>query len=330
MAKSPIVAFAITGGYNALMSLLYGSAYILAMAYTQPAHSEVALQVVHYTLSLLSPIVSVVRAAILSVNLFSILCDGHGNFSSASPLSMSKFGGPIVYLVGWIVFLFNPLLWLEYGEPVPSWLRRKDNTEAFHSDLEGLVAHTGMFGAEVRAEAGRVHHSRDALRVLEVSKKFPGGFIALNDLSFGVHNETFALLGPNSAGKTTTFNMIRGDIRPSRGDIEVCGESIVHDQADARLGLGVTPQFTAADSQLTEHLVICGSLKGLHGKELKRNVDLLMEATALTQYADRFATKLSGGNGRKLSLALSLPGNPRVILIDKYSTGVYAATKRAM
>ncbi|QRV83170.1 ABC transporter [Ceratobasidium sp. AG-Ba] len=339
-AKSPIVAFAIAGGYNALMSLLYGSAYILAMTYTQPAHSESALQVVRYepgvfsdyTLSLLSPIVSVVRAAILSVNLFSILCDGLGNFSSTSPFSMSKFGGPIVYLVGWIIFLFSLLLWLEYGKPVPSWLRRKDNTEAFHSDLEGLVAHTGMFGAEVRAEAERVHRSHDALRVLDVSKKFPGGFTAVNDLSFGVHNETFALLGPNGAGKTTTFNMIRGDIRPSRGDIEVCGKSIVHDQADARLGLGVTPQFTAADSQLTvkEHLMIYGSLKGLHGKELKRNVDLLMEATALTRYADRFATKLSGGNGRKLSLALSLIGNPRVLLIDEYSTGVDAATKRAM
>ncbi|KAG9079874.1 hypothetical protein FRC06_007361, partial [Ceratobasidium sp. 370] len=79
-----------------------------------------------------------------------------------------------------------------------------------------------------------------------------------------------------------------------------------------------------------EHMMIYGSLKGLHGEELKRNVDLLMEATALTQYGDRLANKLSGGNARKLSLALALIGNPRVLLIDEYSTGVDAATKRAM
>ncbi|QRV97339.1 ABC transporter [Ceratobasidium sp. AG-Ba] len=195
-----------------------------------------------------------------------------------------------------------------------------------------------MFGVDVKVEAERVHDSQDALRVLDVSKRFPGGFTAVDNISFGVGNETLALLGPNGAGKTTTFNMIRGNIGPSEGDIKVCGKSIAYNQADARLGLGVTPQFTAVDSQLTvkEHLMIYGSLKacdiplGIHGKVLKQNVDLLMEATALTKYADRLATKLSGGNGRKLSLALSLIGNPRVLLIDEYSTGVDAATKRAM
>ncbi|KAG9125159.1 hypothetical protein FRC07_008748 [Ceratobasidium sp. 392] len=325
-AKSPIAAFAITGGYNALI------AYILAVTYSSPSRFEETLDAVHYTVSLISPVTSVVRAGIVSVNLFSILCDGLGNYSSTSPLAMNKFGGPIVYSVGWIVFLFSLLLWIENGKPIPSWLRSKDNSETMRADLEDLMAHSGMFGVEVKAEAERVHSSDDALRVLDLTKRFPGRFTAVDDVSFGVDSETLALLGPNGAGKTTTFNMIRGNIRPTEGDVRVSGKSIAHKLADARLSLGVTPQFTASDTQLTvkEHMMIYGSLKGLHGKELKRNVELLMEATALKRYESRLATKLSGGNGRKLSLALALLGNPRVLLIDEYSTGVDAATKRAM
>ena len=71
------------------------------------------------------------------------------------------------------------------------------------------------------------------------------------------------------------------------------------------------PQFTAIDSQLTvrEHLLVYGRLKGLYrGEELSRNVESLMHATSLHMYADRLASKLSGGNQRKLSLAIALIG----------------------
>ena len=99
--------------------------------------------------------------------------------------------------------------------------------------------------------------------MLGVTKTFPGRFTAVDDVSFGVHDETFAMLGPNGAGKTTTFNIIRGDIRPTRGDVLISGQSIVDELAAARVSLGVTPQFSAADSQLTvrEHMLIYGSLK---------------------------------------------------------------------
>lgn len=87
----------------------------------------------------------------------------------------------------------------------------------------------------------------------------------------------------------------------------------MHHPRSARLSLGVCPQFTAIDSQLTvrEHLLIYGRLKGLHrGEELKHNVESLMYATSLHMYADRLASKLSGGNQRKLSLAIALIGMP--------------------
>lgn len=77
------------------------------------------------------------------------------------------------------------------------------------------------------------------------------------------------------------------------------------------MSLGVCPQFTAIDSQLTvrEHLLVYGRLKGLYrGEEVQSNVERLMRATSLHMYADRLASKLSGGNQRKLSLAIALIG----------------------
>ncbi len=96
------------------------------------------------------------------------------------------------------------------------------------------------------------------------------------------------------------------------------GVSIVHHPRSARLSLGVCPQFTAIDSQLTvrEHLLVYGRLKGLYrGEELRSNVDSLMHATSLHMYADRLASKLSGGNQRKLSLAIALIGEIPLLLI---------------
>ncbi|KAG8774772.1 hypothetical protein FRC12_001832 [Ceratobasidium sp. 428] len=329
--KSPLAGFALAGGYNVIMSVLYTAAYMLTLTYTRSSDSSATLMTVHYTISLVSPVASVVRAAFVSVNLFSILCDGLGSYSPSSPSSINKFGGPIVYLIGWIFVLFGLLMWIEYGKPLPKWLRFWRNISTASNDTE-KTARDSAFSAEVRAEAERVQNSEDALRVLNVTKTFPGRFTAVDDVSFGVDNETFAMLGPNGAGKTTTFNIIRGDTRPTKGDVMIGGVSIVDELAAARVSLGVTPQFSAADSQLTvrEHMMIYGSLKGLRGDNLKENVELLMEATALSQYRDRLASKLSGGNARKLSLALALIGNPRVLLIDEYSTGIDAATKRAM
>lgn len=98
---------------------------------------------------------------------------------------------------------------------------------------------------------------------------------------------------------------------PESGDVLIDGTSVVRHPRLARLSLGVCPQFTAIDSQLTvrEHLLVYGRLKGLQqGQELHENVESILRGTALVVYADRLASKLSGGNQRKLSLAIALIG----------------------
>jgi len=78
-------------------------------------------------------------------------------------------------------------------------------------------------------------------------------------------------------------------------------------------------------------LLIYGRLKGLKsGPELQTSIEIVLQGTSLTIYADRLASKLSGGNQRKLSLAISLIGNPSVILIDEFSTGIDPKMKRDM
>ena len=117
--------------------------------------------------------------------------------------------------------------------------------------------------------------------------------------------------------ETVLTTCIGGDVIPDEGDVLINGVSVIHHPRSARLSLGVCPQFTAIDSQLTvrEHLLIYGRLKGLYrGEELKRNVENLMRATWLHIYADRLASKLSGGNQRKLSLAIALIGTSDAVL----------------
>jgi len=124
-----------------------------------------------------------------------------------------------------------------------------------------------------------------------------------------------------------------GDVLPDIGDVIINGTSVIRHPRTARSALGVCPQFTAIDSQLTtrEHLIIYGRLKGLrNGPELTESVDAVLRGTSLIAYADRLASKLSGGNQRKLSLAIALIGNPSVILIDEFSTGIDPKMKRDM
>jgi len=128
-------------------------------------------------------------------------------------------------------------------------------------------------------------------------------------------------------------NITGGDVLPDFGDIIIHGTSVVRHPRTARSSLGVCPQFTAIDSQLTvrEHLLIYGRLKGLrNGRELHESIEAVLEGTSLEKYADRLASKLSGGNQRKLSLAIAIIGNPSVILIDEFSTGIDPKMKRDM
>ncbi|KZT01143.1 P-loop containing nucleoside triphosphate hydrolase protein [Laetiporus sulphureus 93-53] len=335
--NSPLAAFALSAGYQIVTFLLYFAAHLIIVTYANVFDSSRDLSIIHFTLSVTAPVVSAVHAAFVSVNLFSLLCDGNQPATLPSMGQLSRFGGPILYLIGYSFALFAILVWVDSGSIRPRRLKshkRDSTTTKLASGVEELRA-ACIRRHDVDDEAAAAAKSNDALRVLNVVKAYgsPGNKV-VDDVSFGVPKDTiFALLGPNGAGKTTTFNMIRGDVIPNEGDVLINDVSIVNQPRAARLSLGVCPQFTAIDTALTvrEHLMIYGRLKGLYrGEEVQRNVHALMHATSLDMYADRLATSLSGGNQRKLALAIALIGNPSVVLIDEFSTGIDAKMKRDM
>ena len=220
---------------------------------------------------------------------------------------MNRFGSPILYLILYGLALFLILIWADTGAPLHllSLLRRhRADTTTTDTQIPEDVQ------AETRAVESDPSRSHDPLRVVHVSKQY-GSNQAIEDLSFGVGKDTiFSMLGPNGAGKTTAFNIIRGQLTPNNGDAFLNGMSITTQSTRARVSLGVCPQFTAIDSQLSvrEHLVVYGRLKGLRGDELKKDVTTLMRVTELWRYRDRLASKLSGGNQRKLALAIAMIG----------------------
>ncbi|KAK6508089.1 hypothetical protein TWF506_010193 [Arthrobotrys conoides] len=321
LAKSQLAAFAMVAGYNAVLFLLYMIGYMSVLTYSPIADQNRNIIIVHFALSIISPVPSFVRGLFASLNLFQIDCRDD---AFVAPQDMIAYGGPILYLVIQIIVYFSVMVWWESGA------YRLDTRRIFSKtkDTERDATETDR---EVFEELKRVDSSTsDGLRVLHVSKSF-GNVQAVEDVSFGVKpGEIFALLGPNGAGKSTTISMIRGVLRPDSGDIFVQGLKMhSKDKPEARSHLGVCPQFDACDQMTTrEHLRFYAKIRGVD--DIDHNVQVVLDAAGLTEFSERMAWKLSGGNRRKLSLAIALMGNPSVMLLDEPSSSMDSASQRLL
>ena len=305
------------------MFLLYFIAYLSVLTYTPVDKVDSYILVTHFTISLITPMGSLTRALFASLNIFSILCDGHS--IASYPGKITLYGGPILYLILQSIFLFGILLWYDSGS---IWTRVRRKAHKNSDKEEGLES----VEDEILSEVKRVSVSTsDGLRAIHLTKAF-GNNVAVKDVTFGVQRgEVFALLGPNGAGKSTTISMIRGDIQPAAGSGDVFVENIPvsKHRALARNSLGVCPQVDACDQMtVLEHLAFYARVRGV--EDVKNNVVEVIRAVGLQSLGNRMAAKLSGGNKRKLSLAIALMGNPSVLLLDEPSSGMDVCAKRIM
>src|SRR5579871_4830015 len=124
----------------------------------------------------------------------------------------------------------------------------------------------------------------------------------------------FSLLGPNGAGKTTTVNVLTTLMTADAGTVRVAGHDVATQTKAVRAAIGVTGQFAAVDELLTgqENLQLMADLKHLGSREGKRIVTGLLERFDLTEAAQKLVSTYSGGMRRKLDLAMTLVGDPRI------------------
>ncbi|MDR8409734.1 ATP-binding cassette domain-containing protein [Nonomuraea sp. 3-1Str] len=142
----------------------------------------------------------------------------------------------------------------------------------------------------------------------------------------------FALLGPNGAGKTTTVNVLTTLLAPDAGKVVVAGHDVTTETKAVRAAIGVTGQFASVDDLLTgeENLTLMADLLHLPKAEGKRIAARLLDRFDLVEAAGKPAASYSGGMRRKLDLAMTLVGEPRIIFLDEPTTGLDPRSRRTM
>ncbi len=156
---------------------------------------------------------------------------------------------------------------------------------------------------------------------------------AVDNLSISIHEaEVFGLLGPNGSGKTTTINCLTGLLKPTRGTIKVGGFDSEAESSKVREILGVSPQETAVYAYLTgrENVQLFGALYSIPKDTLDARVDKMMEKVGLLEESGRRAGKYSGGMKRRVSIAMALVHDPRIILLDEPTVGMDPQSRRAI
>ncbi|MCX5388183.1 ATP-binding cassette domain-containing protein [Streptomyces sp. NBC_00083] len=142
----------------------------------------------------------------------------------------------------------------------------------------------------------------------------------------------FSLLGPNGAGKTTAVQILSTLIGADAGDLRVAGHDLATDGQAVRAAIGVTGQFSAVDNLITgeENMLLMADLHHLPRREGRRIAAELLERFDLTEAAKKPASTYSGGMRRRLDIAMTLVGSPRIIFLDEPTTGLDPRSRHTM
>ncbi|KAF5010714.1 hypothetical protein FDECE_3125 [Fusarium decemcellulare] len=322
-ARSELASFGLSLCAMLVMFVASVAAFMVASFNQSPDGGTQVMDTTTFLLGFLFPVANLFRAMVVGVNVWAVGCRDKEVISY--PGSIYAYGGPILLLCLQVLYLFAALLWLD-GQ---SWsfrsLWKKYAKRAAPSYKGDANTARGIEMALIRSE----NSTHDLLQVSHVYKSF-GNKVVVDDVSLTMgKSEIFALLGPNGAGKTTITNMIRGEMRPDDGNIYIQGVDIQTDTRAALRYIGVCPQFDALDQlSVTHQLYFYARVKGI--QNVQKDVDLVMRKVGLAPFASRLTSKLSGGNKRKLSLAIALLGNPTVLILDEPSSAMDAISKREM
>jgi ABC-2 type transport system ATP-binding protein len=173
----------------------------------------------------------------------------------------------------------------------------------------------------------------DAIVVDGLEKTYGKATRALDGMTFSVPaGQVFGLLGPNGAGKSTTVRILVTLSTPDAGSASVAGHDVRREPGAVRRALGYVPQSSGVDREGTglENLVLQGRLQGMRGPKVEQRARQLLELFTLAEKADALVRTYSGGQKRRLDVAMGLIHRPQVLFLDEPTTGLDPEARVAM
>ena len=178
------------------------------------------------------------------------------------------------------------------------------------------------------------HSSSDTLEVsnavvLEHVVKTFGTLRAVDDVSLHIApGEIFGLIGPNGSGKTTLIRLILGLLHPTSGSVRILNHRISDQKIASAVGYMTQASALYSELSIAENLTFFGELYGLHGRRLHTRTREVLELVDLTERAHSPIQTLSGGMRQRVSLAISLVHQPRLLVLDEPTVGIDPELRR--
>ncbi|CCW67770.1 unnamed protein product [Phytomonas sp. Hart1] len=224
--------------------------------------------------------------------------------------------------------------------PVVKRLKRRfgyctdEKEESGDDDHDDDPRGTTLMDPSVGIDAMTGRPKKPIIRLRKVRKSYSRGksrTVAVDSLSWVLYQgEVSVLLGPNGSGKSTTVGIITGMTKPDKGDCIVNGHSVTKETSGVRASIGLCPQLNTLWPDLTcrEHLELFAKIKGLKGAAVENAIWDVLCAVDLSDKIDFHISMLSGGQKRKLCVAIAFVGQNRVIVLDEPTAGMDATARR--
>lgn len=218
-------------------------------------------------------------------------------------------------------FIFSPSYWCSSKE-------KADVNDNINSEMQ-------FDNISFQDESNYTNKLKDdeILKLRNIEKVFDDGKKALNGVSLNLYkDEIFALLGHNGAGKSTLINILSGLYEANNGKVIYNNRDMLKNLSDFRKKIGICPQHDVLFPDLTvkEHLELFANFKGVDTKNIEQEIDKILSELEMLSKKDALSKNLSGGQKRKLCIAIALIGNSEVVFLDEPSSGMDITNRRKL